>query len=200
MELGTSFLLLVTGPSGAGKTSLLRGLLEDDPRLVFSVSCTTRPPRNGERDGYDYHFIDESEFLQRRAARAFVETARVHDHLYGTLVSEVEAVAARGRVPLLDIDVQGGLQVIADWGERVCSVFVFPPSWEALESRLRGRATDDESAVSTRLANARREVAQAGHYQYWVVNDDLTRARADLHAIVRAETLRRVRRSAPPLV
>lgn len=199
MELGTSFLLLVTGPSGAGKTSLLRGLLEEDPRLAFSVSCTTRPARNGERDGHDYFFIDEAEFLRRRAAHAFVESARVHDHLYGTLVSEVESMAARGRIPLLDIDVQGGLQVIADWGPRVCSVFVFPPSWEVLESRLRGRATDDEVAVRTRLANARAEVERAGHYTYWVVNDELARARADLHAIVRAETLRRDRRKALPL-
>lgn len=199
MDLRDSFLLLVTGPSGAGKTSLLRGLLEEDPRLAFSVSCTTRPPRNGESDGHDYHFVDDAEFRRRREANAFVEWARVHDHLYGTLVSEVESMAARGRIPLLDIDVQGGLQVIDEWGDRVCSVFVFPPSWEVLESRLRGRATDGEEAVRTRLANARREVAEAGRYTYWVVNDDLSRARADLHAIVRAETLRAARRGRPPL-
>lgn len=199
MDLRGAFLLLITGPSGAGKTSLLRGLLDEDPRLGFSVSCTTRAPRAGEIEGKDYHFVDEAEFVRRRDRGEFVETARVHGHLYGTLVSEVEAMAARGQIPLLDIDVQGGLQVIEDWGPQVVSIFLLPPSFEELERRLRGRGTDDEAAIRTRLANAVREVAQAGHYTYWVVNDDLERARADLRAILRAESCRSARRPGPAL-
>ena len=199
MDLGTSFLLLVTGPSGAGKTSLYQGLLAEDARLGFSVSCTTRAPRTGEVEGRDYHFIDRDEFERRRDAGEFVEWAEVHGNLYGTLISEVEQVAREGRIPALDIDVQGGVQVISRFGDRVCSVFVFPPSFEVLERRLRGRGTDDEAAVARRLANARYEMDQAGVYRYWIVNDDLERAQGDLRAIVRAEQLRRERYAKRPI-
>ena len=191
MDLGSSFLLLVTGPSGAGKTSVYEPILAEDPRLGFSVSCTTRAPRPGEIDGRDYHFVTVEEFERRREAGAFVEWAEVHGELYGTLISEVEAMAATGRVPALDIDVQGGVQVIRRFGERVCSVFVFPPSFEELERRLRGRGTESETALRTRLENARREIVEADAYSYWIVNDDLDRARDDLRAVIRAESLRR---------
>ncbi|HKK73168.1 MAG TPA: guanylate kinase [Candidatus Krumholzibacteria bacterium] len=200
MDLGTSFLLLVTGPSGAGKTSLYRGLLAEDTRLGFSVSCTTRPPRHGEVDGRDYHFVARDEFERRREAGEFVEWAEVHGRLYGTLISELEAVAREGRIPVLDIDVQGGVEVIERFGDlSVCSVFVFPPDLEVLEQRLRGRGTDDEATVSRRLANAREEIPRAEHYRYWVVNDDLERARDDLRAILRAERLRRERHARRPV-
>lgn len=191
MDLGDAFLLLVTGPSGAGKTSLYEGLLAEDARLGFSVSCTTRAPRRGEVDGEDYWFIDRDEFEQRRAKGEFVEWAEVHGNLYGTLISEVESVARKGGIPALDIDVQGGVQVISRFGDQVCSIFVWPPSWEILEQRLRGRGTDDEEAVQRRLANARHETTQAGVYRYWITNDDLGRAQDDLRSIVRAWTLRR---------
>jgi len=200
LDLGTSFLLLVTGPSGAGKTSLYRGLLAEDTRLGFSVSCTTRPPRHGEVDGRDYHFVARDEFERRREAGEFVEWAEVHGRLYGTLISELEAVAREGRIPVLDIDVQGGVEVIERFGDlSVCSVFVFPPDLEVLEQRLRGRGTDDEATVSRRLANAREEIPRAEHYRYWVVNDDLERARDDLRAILRAERLRRERHARRPV-
>jgi guanylate kinase len=200
VDLGTSFLFLVTGPSGAGKTTLYQGLLDEDARLGFSVSCTTRAPRHGEVDGRDYHFVERGEFERRRDAGEFVEWAEVHGHLYGTLISEVEALARAGRIPVLDIDVQGGVEVIARFGDRrVCSVFVFPPSLEALEQRLRGRGTDDETTVARRLANARQEIPRAEYYRYWVVNDDLERARDDLRAILRAETLRREHHARRPV-
>jgi guanylate kinase len=183
-------LLLIAGPSGAGKSSLLTWLFERDERLGFSVSCTTRDPRPGEVDGREYNFVSEEEFLRRRERGEFVEWAEVHDHLYGTLFSELDRMLDDGHVPVLDLDVQGGRNLVARYGERVVSVFVLPPSPQTLEERLRGRGTDDEPTIELRLRNAREEVASAGEYRYWIVNDDLERARADLLAIVRAETLR----------
>lgn len=199
MDLGGSFLLLVTGPSGAGKTSLYEGLLAEDERLGFSVSCTTRAPRRGEVEGRDYYFITREDFERRRDSGDFVEWAEVHGNLYGTLIAEVERVAQSGGIPALDIDVQGGVQVISRFQDDVCSIFVFPPSWEVLEQRLRGRGTDDEEAVARRLANARHETSQAGVYRYWIVNDDLGRAQDDLRAVIRAETLRSRRAPGPPI-
>jgi guanylate kinase len=183
-------LLLVTGPSGAGKSSILQWLFERDPRLGFSVSCTTRPPRAGEKDGHDYYFVTDEEFVRRREAGDFVEWAEVHDHFYGTLYCELDRMIDEGRVPVLDIDVQGGKKLVAHYGERVLSVFILPPDPEALETRLQGRGTDDRATIELRLRNARREVESAGEYRYWIVNDDLQRAREDLAAIVRAEGLR----------
>lgn len=193
------FVLLVTGPSGSGKSTVLRGLLEADPGLEFSVSCTTRPARPGEVDGHDYHFLSREEFGAQRDAGAFVEWAEVHGSLYGTRHADVEATLAAGKVSVLDIDIQGGRNILREYGERVASVFVFAPSWEELERRLRGRATDDEATVQRRLASARAEVAGAGIYRYWLVNDDVERARAHLAAIVAAEAIARSRWSAPPL-
>ncbi len=198
MQRSKGFLLLVTGPSGAGKSSVLSDLLAQE-RFGFSVSATTRPPRPGEVDGRDYHFVSRERFEELIAADAFVEWAEVHDHLYGTLVEEVERMREAGRIPVLDVDVQGGVRVIERFGDEVVSVFLFPPSFAALEARLRRRGTESEEALATRLANARREVMFADRYRYWVVNDVLERARGDLAAIVRAEGLRRERQSGPIL-
>jgi len=192
-------LVLISGPSGAGKSTLVQGLLAAEPGLSFSVSTTTRPPRRGETDGVQYHFVDDAEFDRLVAAGAFVEWARVHDHRYGTRRDHVEAMLARGQTPLLDLDVQGGLRVIELFGTQVVSTFVFPPSWEALDARLRGRGTDDEAVVARRLANARWEVGFADHYDYWVVNDDLDAALRRVRAVLVAERCRRVRQSRPPL-
>lgn len=193
------FLLLVTGPSGAGKSSLLKSLFEKDPRLGFSVSATTRAPREGEVDGREYFFLSEEEFVARREKGDFVEWAEVHAHFYGTLFAEVDRMMAEGRIPVLDVDVQGGRAVLDRYDEQVVSVFVFPPSWDDLERRLRGRATDDEETVRRRLKNAREEVRSASLYRFWVVNDELDRARADLQAILRAHELRAEGRSLPDL-
>jgi guanylate kinase len=193
------FMLLVTGPSGAGKSSLLQWLMEQDDRLDFSVSCTTRPPRQGEVDGRDYHFVSRAEFERRRDADEFVEWAEVHGNYYGTLSSELVRAESEGRIPVLEVDVQGGVNVIKRFGDRVLSVFVFPPSMAVLEGRLRGRGTDDEETIARRLANAREELRERNWYRYWLVNDERKRARQDLLAIFRAEELRRERWTAPPL-
>jgi guanylate kinase len=198
-ESGKGFMVLVTGPSGAGKSTLLKWLMDQDPRLGFSVSCTTRTPREGEVDGRDYFFVSHEEFERRRDVDEFVEWAEVHGHYYGTLASELIRSESEGRIPVLEVDVQGGVNVIKRFGDRVLSVFVFAPSMEVLEERLRGRGTDDEASIARRLADARGELEQRNWYRFWLVNDDRDRARADLRSIFRAEELRRERWQSPPI-
>lgn len=177
-------ILLISGPSGAGKSTVYRELMAREPRLVFSVSATTRPPRAGEVDGRDYHFVTEAEFDALLAAGAFLEWAEVHGRRYGTREADLVAAEAAGEIPLLDIDVQGCVQVLDRLADRVVSVFLWPPSWEVLEARLRGRGTDDEATIATRLQNAHWEVGYADRYTYWVVNDEVARAVAALQAII----------------
>lgn len=191
-------ILLITGPSGAGKGTVIKGLLAREPRLAFSVSSTTRPRREGEVDGRDYDFVDDAAFDRLVAEGAFVEWAHVHLHRYGTRRSRLAEMEAAGKIPVLDIDVQGGLNVLGQFGAELVSVFLFPPSWEELERRLRARGTEDEEAVATRLRNARIEVGAAGRYRYWVVNDDWRSAGDRLLAILTAEAC--VARGDPPLI
>lgn len=190
-------ILLVTGPSGAGKGTVINALLEADPRLAFSVSTTTRPIRGGEVDGREYDFVDDDAFDRLVAADAFVEWAPVHLHRYGTRRSRLAEMEAAGRIPVLDIDVQGGLNVIRQFGDELVSVFLFPPSWEELERRLRHRGTETEEAIATRLRNARGEVQLASRYRYWVTNDDWRLAAGRVAAILTAEQCRA--RGAVPL-
>jgi guanylate kinase len=192
-------LVLISGPSGAGKSTLVKALLQAEPDLEFSVSTTTRPPRRGERDGIQYSFVSDEEFDRLVAEGAFVEWAHVHQHRYGTRRDQLEQMLQAGRTPLLDLDVQGGVNVIDHFGVRVVSIFVFPPSWQVLEQRLRARATEDEAAFRTRLENARWEISFAPRYEYYVVNDDLQAALGRLRAILVAESCRRLRCGAPPL-
>ena len=192
-------LVLISGPSGAGKSSFLRELLARDERLTFSVSVTTRPPRAGEVDGTDYRFVADTEFDRLIAASAFVEWATVHDNRYGTLAEDLDRTVDAGQVPVLDVDVQGGVQVIDLFGDELVSVFLFPPSWAELERRLRHRSSDAESAIGRRLENARWEVGFAERYRYWIVNDDLDEAVASMRAIVIAEQCRRERYATSPL-
>ena len=192
-------ILLISGPSGAGKSTVYHELMRREPQLGFSVSTTTRPPRAGEQDGVDYHFVDMARFTDLLAEDAFLEWAEVHGQRYGTRREHVAAMEAAGRIPLLDIDVQGGVQVLDSCGAEIVSVFLFPPSWEALEARLRGRGTDSAEAVATRLKNARWEVGFAERYDYWVVNDEVDSAVLRLQAILLAESCRRERFSTPPL-
>lgn len=192
-------LLLISGPSGAGKSTFTESLLENDPRVCFSVSTTTRPIRGRETNGVEYDFVDDAEFDRLVAADAFVEWADVHERRYGTRKDRVQEIIDAGRVPLLDLDVQGGKQVIDLYGGDLVSVFIFPPSWEELERRLRARGTDSDEVIATRLANARWEVDYAQYYDYWVVNDDLEVARREMTAIITAERRRRERVGTSPL-
>ncbi len=183
------FLLVLSGPSGAGKGTLVERLLQARPDCVFAISATTRPRRDTETDGVQYRFITREEFEARRARGWFLEWAEVHGELYGTPVQEVDEGIARGRVVVLDIDVQGGASVRRVRPDAV-SVFIYPPSLESLLARLHGRATDREDVIATRLANAPGELAQYVHYDYLVVNDDLDRATAQLIAVHDAERAR----------
>ena len=185
-------LLVLSAPSGAGKTTLAHRFREAHPDAVFSVSATTRARRGAERDGVDYHFVTPARFAELVEAGAFAEWAEVYGQRYGTLRSTVEKALAAGRIALFDIDVQGGALIKAGWPDRTATVFVLPPSPAELERRLRGRSTDGEEVIERRLGAARAEVARGlASYDYVVVNDNVERAVALLHAIVVRERARR---------
>jgi guanylate kinase len=191
----TGVLFVVSAPSGAGKTSLLRALIPSDPRLQLSVSHTTRAPRPGEQDGEHYHFVDRARFEAMVAAGAFLEHAQVFDNFYGTAEQSVRDVLAAGRDVVLEIDWQGARQVRARFPEAV-SVFIVPPDVQTLRERLSGRGQDSAEVIERRMRAARRELSHYGEYDYLVVNDDFAQALADLRAIVAAERLRRHRQEA----
>jgi guanylate kinase len=182
-------LFIVSAPSGVGKTTLARKLLTLVPELRSSVSCTTRAPRQGEKDGHDYYFIDQEEFIRLRTDKVFAEWAQVHDFLYGTPRTPLDEAIAEGRDLLLDIDVQGARQIKALYGEAV-SIFVLPPSWQELERRLRERGTDSEEVMTRRLQRAREEAKELFSYDYYVVNDQVDRAVTMLQSIITAEHAR----------
>jgi guanylate kinase len=183
------FPIVVSGPSGAGKTRLIQELLAAEPWLVPSISATSRPPRGEEKDGVHYHFQSREEFEALIAAGGLLEWARVYDHHYGTLRAPLEAHLAAGRGVVLNIDVQGGRQIRAVRPDAVL-IFLVPPSFDVLEQRLRGRGTDSEEEIRRRLANARGELAAAGEYDYLVVNDDLARAVGRVRHLLEAERCR----------
>lgn len=188
-------LLVVSAPSGAGKTSLVRGLLARDPGLSLSVSCTTRPPRPGERDGVDYHFLARDAFSTLAADGGFIEHAEVFGNLYGTRSEDVRRIIDAGGDLILEIDWQGARQVREHLPGAV-GVFILPPSLAELERRLRGRGTDAEDVIARRLAQARADIAHFAEYDYTVVNDRLDEAISALGAVVAAERLRTRRRRA----
>ena len=184
-------LLIVSSPSGAGKTTLTTRLMQQVPKLHFSVSHTTRKPRAHEQDGREYHFIGRESFQQLIEQDEFLEWAEVHGNLYGTARSEVTRWAtARGII--FDIDHQGARQ-IKSADPHAVTVFILPPSMELLEKRLRGRASEDEATVMRRFTVAREEIAHYGMFDYVLVNEDLDEATAQLIAIFRAEECRRLR-------
>ena len=185
-EVRKGMLLVISGPSGTGKGTLIERLMKEDPTLVFSVSATTRAPRPGEIDGVHYHFVTNERYDELVAENAFVEYANVHGNRYGTLRSEVYERLERGENVVLDIDVQGALNVIASEKEKV-SIFILPPSMQELRSRLTGRGTETQEAVERRLHNAVWEISQKDKYQYKVINDDLESCLHTLQAIIEAE-------------
>ena len=185
-------LVVVSGPSGVGKSTVVDRVLARVPGFVASVSVTTRPPRGDERDGFEYFFVTREEFERRREAGDFLEWAEVHGNLYGTPSALVEDTLAAGAGVILEIDIQGGVCVRGRFPGAVL-IFLFPPDIETLRARLVGRATDDETVIRRRLENAKRELARYDGYDYIVVNDDVERCAEDCLSIIRAEALRRER-------
>ena len=176
------FMLVISGPSGVGKGTLVAQLMKQRADCVFSVSGTTRPPRTGEKHGREYYFLDKNDFRAKAKQGYFLEHAVVHGNLYGTPVHEVEGKIRKGNVVVLDVDVQGGASIRRKRPDAV-SVFIAPPSLAELARRLKGRKTDAPDVICRRLANALIELPQYRHYDYLVVNDDLDAACAELIAI-----------------
>lgn len=188
------FMLVLSSPSGAGKTTLSRALLKEDAAFSMSISATTRPPRPGEVDGKDYTFVSAEQFEAMAKDEAFLEHATVFDHRYGTPRAPVEAALERGRDVLFDIDWQGTQQVRANAGKDLVSIFILPPSVEELERRLHTRAQDSAEVVRARMAKAAGEMSHWAEYDYVIVNETVDASLAQLRAIVKAERLRRERR------
>ncbi len=185
----SGLLFIVAAPSGAGKTTLVRQLLASTAGIGLSISNTTRAPRPGEEDGREYHFIDVGRFKAMIEADDFLEWAEVHGNYYGTSKRWIEAERAAGRDVLLEIDWQGARQVRQIFPDAI-SLFILPPSLEALSLRLQGRGTDSPEVIARRLAAAREEMSHVGEFGYVIINDDLQTALADFSAVVRATRLR----------
>jgi len=188
-------MLVLSSPSGAGKSTIARNLLEQTDNLELSVSMTTRPRRGSEIDGVHYHFVSQREFERLRESDALVEWAQVHGNFYGTPRDPVEKAMAEGRDMLFDIDWQGGKQLMEKARDHVVSIFILPPTMEELMARLHRRAEDTEEVIERRLANAAEEIKHWREYDYVIVNDDLESAFRRAEAILMAERLRRDRRT-----
>ena len=199
MKPKEGLLIVLSSPSGGGKTTLCNRLMEADPNVVRSVSCTTRPPRGNEVEGRDYYFLARNDFEDRIARGEFLEHAQVHGHYYGTLRKTVEELLAAGRDVLLNIDVQGAAIVCklakADLrlSRLLLSVFLMPPSLQLLEQRLRKRGTDDEATIARRLAEAKREMAHWREYDYVIVTGPIEEDYRRMRAIMDAERCRSAR-------
>ncbi len=187
-------MLVLSSPSGAGKSTIARNLLDKDKGLSLSVSVTTRPRRDSEIAGVHYHFVSETEFIRLRDSDGLLEWAEVHGNYYGTPREAAEQSLADGRDMLFDIDWQGALQLQEKMSADVVSIFILPPSFEELRSRLNRRAEDTAEVIEKRLANAAEEMSHWGEYDYVVVNEDLNEAFSSVKSIVDAERLRRDRR------
>jgi guanylate kinase len=188
-------LFIVSSPSGAGKSTIARKLLASEPGLEMSVSATTREPRPGEVDGHDYHFADKDHFKAMVAANQFLEWAHVFGHRYGTPRAPVERALAEGRDVLFDIDWQGAQQLYQQAGGDVVRIFIFPPSMEELERRLRARRTDSDDVIDGRMARAAGEISHWDGYDYILVNDDVETCFEKVRIILNAEREKRSRQT-----
>ena len=186
-------MLVISSPSGAGKTSIAKALLANDDNLEMSISATTRPPRPGEINGKDYYFMETEEFQSKISDGAFLEYAQVFDNSYGTPRDAVEKTLSQGRDMLFDIDWQGTQQLRQNARSDMASIFILPPSLEELERRLINRGQDDPAIIQKRMAKASDEMSHWPEYDYVVINDDRDRCLADIEAILHAERLRRDR-------
>ena len=186
-------MVVLSSPSGAGKTTLTRRLLAENPHMSMSVSATTRPPRAGEVEGRDYYFVDKAEFERMREGDGFLEHARVFDNYYGTPRQPVEGALERGRDVIFDIDWQGAQQLTQAAADDLVKIFILPPDMAQLESRLRSRASDSEEVIARRMSKSESEISHWAEYDYVVVNDELDAALEQLRTILRAEGLRRKR-------
>jgi guanylate kinase len=191
-------MLVLSSPSGAGKTTLSRRLLAADDAITMSISCTTRAPRSGEEEGKDYFFVSSSMFQQMAHGGAFLEHALVFGNHYGTPKEPVMLALAKGRDVLFDIDWQGTQQLRQQAGDDLVSIFVLPPSHEELERRLRARAQDAEDVVQARMAKANNEISHWAEYDYVVINDDLESSLQKIRTILDAERMKRGRQTGIP--
>jgi guanylate kinase len=190
-----AFPIILSSPSGGGKTTIAHKLLAARKDVGYSVSCTTRPPREGEVHGRDYHFLSEKDFKRGQKAGEFAESAEVHGHLYGTLRAEVDRVLSSGRHVIMDIDVQGSRQFAAAFPDSVL-IFILPPSAKALIDRLEARGTEDPKSLIRRFRSAIEELKAIDLYQYVVVNDEVHSAVAAISSVIDAEELKRSRHGA----
>ncbi|HKH29207.1 MAG TPA: guanylate kinase [Sphingomicrobium sp.] len=186
-------LIVLSSPSGAGKTTISRMLMESDPEITMSISATTRPKRPGETDDVDYHFVDDAEFDRMIRDKEFVEWAHVFGYRYGTPKSPVKKALRRGRDILFDIDWQGARQLVPDFKEHLVTIFLLPPSMAELERRLRARETDSADVIADRMRRATDEINHWAEYEYVLVNRDTNECVAQVRSIVEAERLRQAR-------
>lgn len=177
-------IIVIVAPSGTGKSTLIRKLMQEVDSLEWSVSCTTRAQRPGEVNGKDYHFIEEREFVKLRDDNQFVEWAMVHSNFYGTLKKTINDGIERGKNLLFDLDVQGCDEMKRNYGSEAIIIFIEPPSYEELEKRLRSRATEAPEVIEERLGNAKRELSRRHDYDYLITNDDFDRASEELKITV----------------
>ncbi|MGE3062832.1 MAG: guanylate kinase [bacterium] len=184
------FLLVISSPSGGGKTTLCRMLTENSKDMVYSISATTRPMRRNEVDGKDYYFLTEEEFLRRENMGYFAETAVVHDYHYGTPIEMIQKEVEKGRVVIMDLDVQGAKSIMSKFADSV-TVFILPPSLTELKARLMKRNTDDEETIKVRLKNAEDELKEAKDFKYTIVNESVTDTYEKLQSIIDNEIKRR---------
>ena len=179
-------ILVISAPSGAGKTTLCKRLLQASSSFISSVSFTTRRPRRNEIEGVDYYFVSQKEFQKMIEKRRFIEWTEVHGRLYGTSANLLDQAIKEEKDVLLEVDVKGGAEIKKNYPQAVL-IFLLPPSWQELEKRLTNRKTEGEEKVARRIKQAKREIEYAPHYDYFIVNDDINRALEDLLAIIQAE-------------